>query len=210
MAASSELYVFKVDRRHSMAVHTGLVLKRANGHWTRCDHGYGACSRSPSPVQRAFLRLSAVSGSSATADEELGDAGLTHLRTAREKAEFEKMVEVLVLACRLPWSLHPTDDMLLWLHENIMHPRRAYNVVSFNCRSYCKQVLRKLEAAGVKIEREALIFLNMQQAKDATAVSAVGVFLLAPKAVLLVAVAAILGREQSKEPWDLNFDWEDE
>eukprot|EP00052_Salpingoeca_macrocollata_P014785 m.116714 g.116714 ORF g.116714 m.116714 type:complete len:207 (-) comp19442_c3_seq3:190-810(-) len=206
MAASSELYVFKVDRRHSMAVHTGLVLKRANGHWTRCDHGYGACSRSPSPVQRAFLRLSAVSGSSGHAHAELGDTGLTHLHTTDEKAAFEASLETQILACRLPWSLHPTDDTLVWLHENIMHPRRAYNVVSFNCRSYCKQVLSKLQEAGLEVEAAAQNAIQLLQVRD---VATVGALVMVPS-MLLVAGAALLGRSQERQAQQAIADAEEE
>lgn len=53
-------------------------------------------------------------------------------------------------------------------------PDEAYNVVSYNCRSFCKTVLRNLAGAGVDVSRAAFDFIEGIETRD-VAVAGIGI-----------------------------------
>eukprot|EP00045_Choanoeca_perplexa_P013449 m.152585 g.152585 ORF g.152585 m.152585 type:complete len:195 (-) comp16362_c1_seq1:2400-2984(-) len=167
----SRLYVFQLAAQPK---HTGLYLEYTeDGVKTalRVDHGYSSaafqrkCSVVASSASTGFP---ATSGDDGAERIDVGDAAYTLLDTPELRATFENLLQCpMVLAASLP-----DKEGLMEAIHSLRH--KQYDLITFNCRHYCKAVLLRLKKTGVHIASDATKMLDEVKAADLAAAAGVG------------------------------------
>eukprot|EP00050_Salpingoeca_kvevrii_P010841 m.10851 g.10851 ORF g.10851 m.10851 type:complete len:277 (-) comp3107_c0_seq1:218-1048(-) len=162
------VHLFKLNRTTSFVKHTGFRVEMSDGRLFRVDHGYGHSFSASIVDASVFLQMGHV---------------VVAEVSAHKKGVFESSIEETHLVAAdilVPGAL---ED---FFKENF-DTQGEYNLIGYNCRHYCQEVINKLTAVSetaVELASDAATAVSRTVRNDWAVVAAVtGVMVIVGKAL---------------------------